>query len=718
MDERIAFARDTLLLSYSRVFFAESRLLGLCIMFATMVSPGHGLFGLLGGLFANLFAWRLGMDREGLGKGVYGFNGILTGLALTYSFAPNLQLLFTLLAASLVLTLITIGLNQLLFQYCGLPALSMPLNLVTWLILSAALRIGNLNRLTEHWTLVSLPADLLPWELGQFLTAIGAALFQTNPVSGLIIAIGVLCWSRIAMILLTAGFFVALWAQGFLGLEQGDLSSYCLDFNHMFAALAIGGIFTIPGPGSFCLALAAAVLSVLILAGSMPIFPDFLSPLALSFNLTVFLLLYALRLRCQPSLGVQLVTTACAAPEKNLNRYRENLRSWKHWGLPIALPFFGRWTVSQGIEGKNTHRGDWRFAYDFQAVDDTGNTFCGRGGSREDYFCYGLPVLAPADGTVQTVKDGVIDNLIGHTNQQENWGNCVIIAHSHDLYSCLAHLQPGSMEVQPGEIVKRGQVVGLCGNSGRSPYPHLHLQFQLSSLIGAASVPFQFANLQLDNNSSSHFLSRGTIDEGAIVENTLPLDNWREYFPCRLGDELHFSYCCGERERPESWKVGVDFYGNSFLVSAPEETRLYFRFDDGLFTVNKLTGSRKTGLYLFGSRCPEIPLIKAGGSMVWTAKESADYLVSPLLSRLLDPLALFGCYLQQQLTGEISRTEGGLWVSIKPVLCLKIPLLCLPLRKLPVANCHLSPASGPMMTRAGQQTLLRQTKTGRLAQAA
>lgn len=56
-------------------------------------------------------------------------------------------------------------------------------------------------------------------------------------------------------------------------------------------------------------------------------------------------------------------------------------------------------------------------------------------------------------------------------------GNHVVIALSPSgPYVLLAHLQRGTVGVQPGDFVSAGQQVGACGNSGNSTQPHVHVQ--------------------------------------------------------------------------------------------------------------------------------------------------------------------------------------------------------------------------------------------------
>jgi murein DD-endopeptidase MepM/ murein hydrolase activator NlpD len=54
-----------------------------------------------------------------------------------------------------------------------------------------------------------------------------------------------------------------------------------------------------------------------------------------------------------------------------------------------------------------------------------------------------------------------------------------------------AHLQPGSLRVKAGQKVKRGDVLGLLGNSGNSTEPHLHFQvMDRPSPLGAEGLPY------------------------------------------------------------------------------------------------------------------------------------------------------------------------------------------------------------------------------------
>jgi hypothetical protein len=144
------------------------------------------------------------------------------------------------------------------------------------------------------------------------------------------------------------------------------------------------------------------------------------------------------------------------------------------------------WTViNGGYDRSSSH--SWsvlgqRYAYDFVKTDDEGRTHAGDGTTREDYYCWDKPVVAPADGVVVAASDGHRDapSTTGWLDlrQRDIRGNYVVIEHVGGEHSLLAHLREGSITVRAGDHVTSGQQVGRCGHSGNSTEPHLHFHVQ------------------------------------------------------------------------------------------------------------------------------------------------------------------------------------------------------------------------------------------------
>ncbi len=153
----------------------------------------------------------------------------------------------------------------------------------------------------------------------------------------------------------------------------------------------------------------------------------------------------------------------------------------------LSLPFKDRWLVFWGGDTSelNYHHDvpNQRFAFDLLGVGPDGETHRGEGTKNEDYYAFGREVLAPADGVVTEVIRGVRDNVPGSMNPYSGVGNCVIIQHRDDEVSVLAHFKQGTIKVAAGDKVKRGQILGLCGNSGNSSEPHIHYHLQHTAVL-------------------------------------------------------------------------------------------------------------------------------------------------------------------------------------------------------------------------------------------
>jgi len=87
----------------------------------------------------------------------------------------------------------------------------------------------------------------------------------------------------------------------------------------------------------------------------------------------------------------------------------------------------------------------------------------------------GTPIYAINDGKVVLVKELTV------------YGNTIIIDHGLGIYSLYLHLS--EFQVSEGEMIKRGQSIGLVGNTGWSLGPHLHLSIKVN---GASVDPLIF----------------------------------------------------------------------------------------------------------------------------------------------------------------------------------------------------------------------------------
>ncbi|MEP0131616.1 MAG: peptidoglycan DD-metalloendopeptidase family protein [Eudoraea sp.] len=147
----------------------------------------------------------------------------------------------------------------------------------------------------------------------------------------------------------------------------------------------------------------------------------------------------------------------------------------------MSLPFNGEWFVYWGgvTETQNYHLNEvtQQYAYDILKVKD-GASHDGDPMNNESYFAFGEEIIAPCAARVITVIDGVPDNIPGETNPQELTGNTIVLQTDRDEFVLMAHLMKGSIIVEEGQDISKGEILAKCGNSGNSTEAHLHLSLQ------------------------------------------------------------------------------------------------------------------------------------------------------------------------------------------------------------------------------------------------
>lgn len=488
-------AADEGLRGYGQILFCGQPRSGVLVLLGTMAWPHAGIAGLMG-LGGALLAGRLLPRREDLrGPGLYACNGILAGLGVgAYGPTTAAAWIVALLAGALAAAMLFDLSMRLARRH--LPALSLPFVLAAWCALGGLHAMGGWRDLSRPPVTVGPPAlavgwgsawsALHPWDA---LRVLGAAVFQPGVVPGLFCLAAVWIHSR----RLAAMFAVAALSTHLVATSWAPRPEVIpmVALNATVAAVALAGVFVPLRREGMAVALAAAWAALVGTALAYPLADAVRLPLLVApFNLATIAALALLRR--QP--------TAAAPPPR----------------MQLALPFCGRWMVSQGPDGQPTHQGLGRHAWDFVAVDGHGRTHRGLGLHAADYYAFGLPVLAPAAGVVAAVVDGVPDNVPPRENLEQNWGNLVIIDHGDGKFTEISHFQAFSIVVAAGQVVERGQVLGRCGNSGRSLEPHLHVQVQSAAYAGAPSLPARFEGFRCFTRS----VPDGVLREGDEVENT------------------------------------------------------------------------------------------------------------------------------------------------------------------------------------------------------
>jgi peptidase M23-like protein len=217
--------------------------------------------------------------------------------------------------------------------------------------------------------------------------------------------------------------------------------------------------------------------------------------------------------------------------------------------LAIAPPLRGGdWLAGNGPSNTSEHRRAvmivngatriaQRFAIDWIKLGPGGRLAHDDRARNENWFAYGEEVLAVADGTVVATKDGIPEN-VPLTDKRAVpitldtiAGNLVVLDIGNGRYATYAHLIPKSLRVSVGAKVRRGQVLGLLGNSGNSDAPHLHFHITDGpSPMGSEGVPYIFESVQYRGSVASVdtlLADEPWIPQGGTVVRTreIPLEN-------------------------------------------------------------------------------------------------------------------------------------------------------------------------------------------------
>lgn len=215
----------------------------------------------------------------------------------------------------------------------------------------------------------------------------------------------------------------------------------------------------------------------------------------------------------------------------------------------LGLPFKkkGKWLYEaqshQGARFLTEGRVNYpqRFAIDWTLIDDNGSFAKNDTKKNENWKTYGVELISVADGKVVGIKDRIIENeplsegMAVRITRETIGGNYITIDIGNDLYAFYGHLIPNSLKVKIGDTVKKGQVIGLLGNSGNSDAPHLHFHIETKSntYFGGEGMPYHIEEFrQLKNYSEQEIAD-------LFNGNSISLDDLK---PTKKSNELPIGY--------------------------------------------------------------------------------------------------------------------------------------------------------------------------------
>ncbi len=604
--------------SYSLMFFSLNNVFASIIILVTFFSPTIGLSGFLAVLLINGSAFIMGFNRDEIKNGLFGFNALFLGLTLGYEYSFNITFVILFMTAILILLLITVWLKGL-FAIHNLPFLSFPFIIAYWIVSLATSNFTNILLDESHIYAINEIAksqsslwyqfvhslddiSLFPFALSFFKTLAGT-FFQTSILGGVFIAFGLLYFSRIAFSLSVIGFYLAYVFYSVFGADVNDLTYNLLGSNFIFIAIAIGCFFLIPNTYSYITVIILVPILLLVLLSLGKVLSVFqLKAYSLSFSVVCTAFLFSLNQRWLYRY-LHLITIQYFSAEKTIYKYLNSIQRFKNEHLyKIALPFSGEWNVSQGYDGKITHLGDWSKALDFVIVDSKSNTYrepssAREGFTRENFYCYNKEIYAPYDGYVYDIINTVEENDVGEVNTEHNWGNTIILNHLNGLFSQISHVKKDSFGVFIGQYITKGTYLATCGNSGRSPEPHIHFQLQTIPTIGAQTLEYPISYFIERNGTEKTIKISEVPKEGTFISNVQVNELLVVGFSFLPGQKISFQ---NESSRAIiNWEVFTDSYNRKYIYCEESKSYAYFVNDGVMLYFTDYEGDRSSLLFNF-----------------------------------------------------------------------------------------------------------------------
>jgi len=577
---------------YISILFLRDIRAGILLFFLSFLLPSVGILGLVAIISTIIFAEIIGIREYYLKYGFYLYNSLLVGMGVGYFFDVSLLTIILTSILAILTFLISFSLNRVFINY-SLPILSLPFAFVSMLFYLSSLKYTTLVSNILH----RVPLIDIKLPFSYFFKSMGTIFFLPYNIAGLVILAIIFFYSRILFFLAILGFVVGVYFHSLFIPFSASISSF-YNFNFILIAMALGGVFLIPNIKSYIIAVIGVILAVILIDSFEVFFNLYALPLyTLPFNIITILFIML-------SVGVgykYFNYSIKETPEKSLENFLLTLFRFGGNDIKINLPFSGKWSVYQAFDDEWTHKGEYKYAYDFVIKRD-GKSYRNEGKFLEDYYAFGEVVLSPISGYVVDLRNDLEDNFIGSVDKVNNWGNYIIIKSLSGFYVEISHFMKNSITVKVGDYVEMGQIIGKCGNSGYSPEPHIHIQVQAYPTLGSKTLPFKFIDYIKDNKLFYFSLPKKNEEIESVI-----IDKAYKYRFSFILDDVYVYDIYENNEKIDEVKFEVKMNEKGEFYFTDGENKLYFYLAEKMFYFYEYEGKESYLKKLF-LLAPRIPL--------------------------------------------------------------------------------------------------------------
>lgn len=269
---------DICLRGVGQVMFQDNPLTGLIFLLAIAWGsiaagvPTVVAGGVVALIVATATAQWLRVDKASLHAGLYGYNGVLVGLALPTFLAPGPLLWVYIVLGGAVSVVAMLGIVNAVKPW-GVSALTFPFVLITWLFLlashgfagieGAGLPIGSVA--SAALPIASNPLNILEF-LSSTLQSVSQVFLKGNGVTAVLLLVGLAVSSMPAAIFALGGALLAVAAAHMFGAESALITGGLLGFSPVLTAIALGTVFYRPSPRVVAYTILGTVFTVIVQA--------------------------------------------------------------------------------------------------------------------------------------------------------------------------------------------------------------------------------------------------------------------------------------------------------------------------------------------------------------------------------------------------------------------------------------------------------------------
>lgn len=237
---------DAVLRGFGQVMLQDNPVTGGLFLLGVCIGDWVcGLYALLGTSVSTATAMLFGAPRAAVGRGLYGFNGALVGIALASYLRHDSLLPVYVAAASIFAAVATAGLGNA--WGARLPALTAPFVLTTWFFVLARFDPGRLGgapvpgvpQPPADAAAASGPADAV----AGVLDGLAQVMLQQSVWTGVVFLVALAVASRTACAAAALGSALGLGVAWTLGAAPEDMRDGLYGFNAALTAIALGGTF-------------------------------------------------------------------------------------------------------------------------------------------------------------------------------------------------------------------------------------------------------------------------------------------------------------------------------------------------------------------------------------------------------------------------------------------------------------------------------------------